>query len=145
MIRARLTALIVFGETHFLLVSGNKFFHEVKCGGITSFPQIRTLIILSFLLNHKLLKKCPWKCNQGVICSGYLSNRHWTLITIYVISGCAESWCAFFSASARCYNWKGITLLRALESRVGVVESVRWVGIVQSVSWRRRQGFYKAL
>ena len=39
MIRAG-TALIIFGKIHFLLISENEFFHEIKRDGITSFHGI---------------------------------------------------------------------------------------------------------
>merc|ERR1719498_870629 len=33
-------ALIIFCKIHFLLISENEFFHEMKCDGITSFHGI---------------------------------------------------------------------------------------------------------
>ena len=31
------TAPVIFGKMHFLLISENDFFYEIKCNGITSF------------------------------------------------------------------------------------------------------------
>ena len=33
------TAPIIFYEMHFLLISENKFFHEIKCDGMTGFMK----------------------------------------------------------------------------------------------------------
>ena len=35
----RLTALIIFGKMHFLLISQNEFTHEIRCNGMTSFME----------------------------------------------------------------------------------------------------------
>ena len=37
-----LTAPIIFGKMHFLLMSENEFTHEIKCSGITSFKEFMT-------------------------------------------------------------------------------------------------------
>ena len=33
------TAPIIFDKIHFLLISENEFFHEIKCNGMTSFLE----------------------------------------------------------------------------------------------------------
>ena len=35
------TALIIFGKMHFLLISENEFTHEIKCNGMTSFMDFK--------------------------------------------------------------------------------------------------------
>ena len=43
------TAPIIFGKMHFLLISENEFFHEIKCNGITNFMEF----MISLLENLK--------------------------------------------------------------------------------------------
>ena len=38
------TAPIIFGQMHFLLISENEFFHEIKCNGMTSFMEFMTSV-----------------------------------------------------------------------------------------------------
>ena len=63
MIRAG-TALIMFGKMHFLLISENEFFHEIKCERFTSFMDLKF---------HELSSSCfpP----QGTVSLGDLA-RH---------------------------------------------------------------------
>ena len=49
------STLIIFGKMHFLLMSENEFFHQIKCDEITSFCGIRECCICSF--RHILLKQ----------------------------------------------------------------------------------------
>ena len=39
-------ALIIFGKMHFLLISENNFFHEIKRDGITSMHGIHVIVFL---------------------------------------------------------------------------------------------------
>ena len=39
---------IIFGKKHFLLISENEFFHQIKCDGITSF--------MGFMITDELMK-----------------------------------------------------------------------------------------
>ena len=39
------TAPIIFGKMHFLLISQNEFFHEIKCNGITSFMEFMSIVM----------------------------------------------------------------------------------------------------
>ena len=40
-----LTAPIIFGKIHFLLISENQFFHEEKCNGMTSFKDFMKSVV----------------------------------------------------------------------------------------------------
>ena len=40
------TALIIFGKIHFLLISEKEFFHEIKRDGITSFMEFMQTLLL---------------------------------------------------------------------------------------------------
>ena len=40
-----LTSPIIFGKMHFLLISENLFFHEIKCNEMTSFMEFMFLVI----------------------------------------------------------------------------------------------------
>ena len=41
----QLTALMIFGKIHFLLISGNQFFHKIKRDGITSLHGIHLKVV----------------------------------------------------------------------------------------------------
>ena len=58
------TALIIFGEKHFLLVSENEFTHEIKCNGTTSFMEFMKMVCnFSTLFSTKcfIFTKIEWK------------------------------------------------------------------------------------
>ena len=38
------TAPIIFGKMHFLLISGNEFIHEIKCNGMTIFIEFMIFV-----------------------------------------------------------------------------------------------------
>ena len=46
------TVPIIFGKTHFLLISENEFYHEIKCNGITSFME--------FMIEAFLICRCTF-------------------------------------------------------------------------------------
>ena len=54
----RLTALIIFGKIHFLLISENEFTHEIKRDGITSFHGIQVTLF------SKTLTRVTWYYHQ---------------------------------------------------------------------------------
>ena len=52
------TATIVFGKIHFLLISEKEFFHEIKCNGMTSFMEFMNRLLLKIkILNTETRDK----------------------------------------------------------------------------------------
>ena len=46
-------ALIIFGKMHFLLISENEFFHEIKCNRMTSFMKFMFAVMNNALSSIK--------------------------------------------------------------------------------------------
>ena len=76
------TAPIIFGKVHFLLISENEFTHDIKCNGITSFTEfMNTMLHLEAEQFHEIGWLSILVAGQaGFTCLNWLRKMFWLLM-----------------------------------------------------------------